>query len=56
VAPRKKTLPAVIFLGILAATLMLVFVLENLRPRVRPVSTLPAEAPPRESVPSVHSA
>jgi hypothetical protein len=38
--PRKKTLPVVIFLTILTATLGLAFVLENLRPRVRPVSTM----------------
>jgi hypothetical protein len=37
---RKKTLPAVIFLTILSATLGLAFVLENLRPRVHPISTL----------------
>jgi len=40
IGPRKKTLPIVIFLTILTATLGLAFVLENLRPRVRPVSTM----------------
>jgi hypothetical protein len=40
VGPRKKTLPVVIFLTIMAATVGLAFVLENLRPRVRPISTL----------------
>ena len=40
IGPRKKTLPIVIFLTILSATLGLAFVLENLRPRVRPISTL----------------
>jgi len=40
VGARKKTLPAVIFLTILSATLGLAFVLENLRPRVHPISTL----------------
>jgi hypothetical protein len=40
VTGRKKTLPAVIFLTILTATLGLAFVLENLRPRVHPISTL----------------
>src|SRR5262245_54064146 len=34
VGPRKKTLPIVIFLTIVSATLGLAFVLENLRPRV----------------------
>jgi hypothetical protein len=40
VGPRKKTLPVVIFLTILTATIGLAFILENLRPRVRPISTL----------------
>jgi hypothetical protein len=40
VGPRKKTLPIVIFLTIMTATIGLAFILENLRPRVRPVSTL----------------
>lgn len=43
VGPRKKTLPIVIFLTILTATIGLAFVLENLRPRVRPVSTMDDE-------------
>jgi len=43
VGPRKKTLPIVIFLTIMTAAIGLAFVLENLRPRVRPVSTLEDE-------------
>jgi hypothetical protein len=43
VTPRKKTLPIVIFLAIATATIGLAFVLENLRPRVHPVSTLEDE-------------
>lgn len=35
--PRKKTLPIVILLTVLTATVSLAFVLENVRPRVRPV-------------------
>jgi capsular polysaccharide biosynthesis protein len=44
---RSKTLPAVIFLGLLAATFGFVFVRENLDPRVRAVADepLPAQAP-----------
>ena len=37
VEPRKKTLPIVVFLTVLTGTVGLVFVLENLRSRVRPV-------------------
>jgi len=33
--PRKKTLPIVAFIAVLAATFALAFILENLRPRVR---------------------
>lgn len=35
--PRKKTRPIAIFMAVLIATLGLAFVLENMRPRVRPV-------------------
>jgi hypothetical protein len=52
VGPRKKTLPIVIFLTILTATIGLAFILENLRPRVRPVSTMDDE----ESKPTRRSA
>ena len=44
--PRKKTLPIVVFLTVLTATVSLAFVLENVRPRVRPV---PDVASPGES-------
>ena len=37
VEPRKKTLPIVVFLTVITGTVGLVFVLENLRSRVRPV-------------------
>ena len=37
IEPRKKTLPIVVFLTVLTGTIGLVFVLENLRSRVRPV-------------------
>jgi len=35
--PRKKTLPMVVFIAVLAATLAFVFVLENLKPRIKAV-------------------
>jgi hypothetical protein len=37
-SPRKKTLPVIVFLGVLIATIAMAFVLENLRPRVRVVA------------------
>ena len=37
IEPRKKTLPIVAFLTVITGTIGLVFVLENLRSRVRPV-------------------
>jgi hypothetical protein len=37
--PRSKTLAIVVFLAVMLATVGLAFVLENLRPRVRKVST-----------------
>ena len=37
IEPRKKTLPIVVFLTVITGTVGLVFVLENLRSRVRPV-------------------
>jgi hypothetical protein len=46
VVPRKKTLPIVIFLTIMTAAIGLAFILENLRPRVRPLSTLEDESRP----------
>ena len=44
VQSRKKTLPIVIFLAVLSATIGLAFILENARPRVKPVA-LAASAP-----------
>jgi hypothetical protein len=44
VQPRKKTLPIVIFLAVISATIGLAFILENARPRVKPV-TLAAPEP-----------
>ena len=44
VQPRKKTLAIVILLAVLSATIGLAFVLENARPRVKPV-TLAAPEP-----------
>jgi hypothetical protein len=43
VEPRKKTLPIIVFLSVLTATVGLAFVLENLRPRVRIVAAAEAE-------------
>jgi hypothetical protein len=45
VTGRKKTIPVVVFLTVLIATLGLAFILENLRPRVRPVESLAEQAP-----------
>jgi capsular polysaccharide biosynthesis protein len=45
VTPRKKTLPIVIFVMVMTATLGLAFVLENLRPHMRGVASLPGEEP-----------
>jgi hypothetical protein len=47
---RSKTLPGVIFLGLLAATFGFVFVRENLNPRVRAVADKPE--PERAPAPS----
>jgi hypothetical protein len=41
IVPRKKTLPFVVFLAVAFATVALIFVLENLRPSVRPVANEP---------------
>lgn len=43
--PRKKTGPIIIFLTVMTAVLGLAFVLENLRPRVRPVASSDEEEP-----------
>lgn len=42
--PRSKTMPAVIFFAVMVATIGLVFLLENLRPRFREVEE--PESPP----------
>lgn len=44
IQPRKKTLPIVILLAVVSATVGLAFVLENARPKVKPV-TLAAPEP-----------
>jgi hypothetical protein len=49
VQPRKKTLPLVIFLAVLSATIGLAFILENARPRVKPVA-LAAPEPVEHSI------
>jgi hypothetical protein len=46
VSGRKKTLPIVIFLSVLLATIGLAFVLENLRPRLREVEAVPERDQP----------
>ena len=42
VEPRKKTLPLVVFMAVLSATIALAFLLENARPQVRSLSTVGA--------------
>jgi hypothetical protein len=45
--PRKKTRPLAIFMAVMIATIGMAFVLENLRPRLRPVPNSDVqEAPP----------
>ena len=48
VKPRAKTIPIVVFLVVMAGTIGLAFLLENLRPSVQLVSG--SEAQPKESV------
>jgi hypothetical protein len=43
VQPHKKTLPIVVFLAVMSATIGLALILENLRPVPRPVAIAPAE-------------
>lgn len=45
VQPRKKTLPVVVFLAVISATIGLAFILENARPRVKSPVTLAAPEP-----------
>ena len=40
---RKKTLPIIVLLAVLSATIGLAFVLENVRPAVRPLSPVADE-------------
>jgi hypothetical protein len=47
VTKRKKTLPIVVFVTVLAAALGLCFILENLRPRIRAVAPEAGEDEPR---------
>ena len=49
VQPRKKTLPIVIFLAVISASIGLAFILENARPRAKPV-TLAAPEPVEHSI------
>jgi hypothetical protein len=49
VSNRKKTLPIVVFLSVMIAVLGLAFILENLRPRIRPLSTVDPVADIRRS-------
>jgi hypothetical protein len=52
IAGRKKTLPMVVFLAVMIAVVGLAFMLENLRPRSRPledVATTQAPGPARRS-------
>lgn len=50
IEPRKKTLPIVVFLSVLIATLGLCVVLENLRPRFKPAASLLREHDGSEAV------
>jgi len=45
----SKTMPIVIFLAVAFLTVALAFMLENLRPRVRPVAAAAATAPSRQT-------
>jgi hypothetical protein len=45
IAGRKKTLPLVVFMAVMIVTVGLSFMLENLRPRVRPVELDEAATP-----------
>jgi capsular polysaccharide biosynthesis protein len=50
--PRKKTLPIVVFLAVLIATIGLAFVLENMRPRLRLIEARDDEPADDELAPS----
>ena len=49
---RSKTLPAVVFLGLMVATFSFIFVRENLSPRVRVVAEEPQLAPAQDRLAS----
>ncbi len=44
VTPRKKTLPVIVFLAVMTATIGLAFILENARPRVRALPSVTGES------------
>ena len=56
IVPRKKTVPVTVFLSVLVATIALVFVLENLRPRITQLQEREREATAREQPGSRRSA
>jgi hypothetical protein len=49
IQPRKKTLPIVVYIAGLSATIGLAFLLENLRPRAHDLPKLDEAAPPVEA-------
>jgi hypothetical protein len=55
--PRRKTRPVFIFVAVMFAIIALAFILENLRPRIRPVETQPRPIAdePRRAVADVAS-
>ena len=48
ILPRKKTLPIVVFLGVLCATIAIVFALDNARPSAAAQLVSPAAVPPKD--------
>jgi hypothetical protein len=52
VQPHKKTLPIVVFLAVISATIGLAFVLENVRPVSKRVAIAPPERPGLETAPA----
>jgi hypothetical protein len=48
IVPRKKTLPIVVFLGVLCATIAIVFALDNARPSAAAQLARPATIPPKD--------
>lgn len=45
IEPRKKTRPVIVFLAVMIAVIGLAFILENMRPRVRPIAAKPQDLP-----------